>query len=315
MFALCCMSHSPLLEYSELSGELGAEIEGAFDVARAFVRDYDPDLVISFAPDHYNGFFYKLMPTCAIGLEATSIGDFGSAAGPLTVPTELAQDLAQSVLDDGIDLAVSLRMEVDHGAVQPLELLWGDISAPTIIPFFVNSVSPPFSPMARIRLLGEAVGRWAARTDQRVLLLGSGGLSHDPPSPRIFEASGDVRERMIAGGTRPPEGEQARGERLAEAAHAFATGQETTMLPLNAEWDAEFLDHVERNELAALDLWEPADITARAGRAAHEVRTWLAAYGALSVAGPYTVDYRYYRAIPELIAGFSITTARPRTAQ
>ena len=39
----------------------------------------------------------------------------------------------------------------------------------------------------------------------------------------------------------------------------------------------------------------------------------IAAYSALSTAGPYDITYRYYRPIPEFIAGFSVTTALPRT--
>jgi 2,3-dihydroxyphenylpropionate 1,2-dioxygenase len=125
--ALCCLSHSPLLELSQPSPELAADVGGAFAAAREFVTEYDPDLVVVFAPDHYNGFFYELMPPYCVGLEATSIGDYGSEAGPLDVPRDIAHGCAQAALDAGVDLAVSLRMEVDHGAVQPLELLVGGL--------------------------------------------------------------------------------------------------------------------------------------------------------------------------------------------
>lgn len=310
--ALCCMSHSPLLEFSPLPDGVERAVDGAFARARSFVADFDPDLVVLFAPDHYNGFFYKLMPPFAVGLAASSVGDFGSAVGDLPVPTDLARDLAQSVLYDGLDLSVSLRMEVDHGAVQPLEVLWGGIAERPVIPFFINSVAPPFGPMSRVRLLGEAVGRWAERLDMRVLLLGSGGLSHDPPAPQLGVASDQVRERMIAGGARPLEGEHARGAWLAGLAKDFAEGSTTVMQPLNAEWDNRFLDHLERGEIAAVDRWSPEYITEQGGHSAHEVRTWLAAYAALSAAGSYEMRYRFYREIPELIAGFAVTTALPR---
>src|SRR5689334_2069748 len=55
--ALCCMSHSPLLELTDPGPELTTDVESAFATAREFVRGYDPDLVVVFAPDHYNGFF------------------------------------------------------------------------------------------------------------------------------------------------------------------------------------------------------------------------------------------------------------------
>ncbi|UUZ59509.1 hypothetical protein [Nocardioides sp. B-3] len=215
------MSHSPLLEFSPLPDGVEQMVDQSFAEAKRFVDEFDPELVILFAPDHYNGFFYKLMPPFAIGLAASSVGDFGSTAGDLPVPLADAQSLAQAVLADGLDLSVSMRMEVDHGAVQPLEVLWGGIAERPVIPLFINSVAPPFGPMSRVRLLGEAIGRWATALDKRVLFLGSGGLSHDPPAPQIGVAQPTVRERMIAGGSRPADGEQARGEWLASLGQEF----------------------------------------------------------------------------------------------
>ena len=154
--ALLAMSHSPLLEHAELDAEVSGELEAAFAEARRFVHDFDPDVIVNFAPDHYNGFFYRLMPPFCIGYAAESIGDYGSQAGRLDVPEDLARALAEAVIGDGIDLAVSLDMQVDHGAVQPMEIIYGDITAKPFVPVFINSVAPPFTPVQRIRLLGEA---------------------------------------------------------------------------------------------------------------------------------------------------------------
>src|SRR5918998_1755787 len=141
--ALCCMSHSPLLDLADHPAELTTEVDGALARARDFVRDYDPELVVLFTPDHYNGFFYRLMPPFCIGMQASAVGDYGTAAGPLNVPCDLAEDLARSVLDAGIDIAVSVQMDVDHGAVQPLEKLFGGIGTVPVVPVFVNSVAAP----------------------------------------------------------------------------------------------------------------------------------------------------------------------------
>ena len=54
--ALVCMSHSPLLEDTEPPEEVQNGRRAAFAVAQ-FVKDFDPDLVVNFGPDHYNGFF------------------------------------------------------------------------------------------------------------------------------------------------------------------------------------------------------------------------------------------------------------------
>ena len=208
------MSHSPLLELSQPPAELAADVETAFAAARKFITEYDPELVVVFGPDHYNGFFYELMPQFCIGLAATSIGDFGSTPGPLDVPRDIAEGLAQAALDGGVDLAVSLRMEVDHGMVQPLEILFGGLDTVPTVPFFINSVAPPFTPVHRVRALGEALGRYLSGLDKRVLLIGSGGLSHEPPvptletAPRARRRRPDRRPAPVRGGDREAAGQR-----------------------------------------------------------------------------------------------------------
>ncbi|TDC67764.1 3-carboxyethylcatechol 2,3-dioxygenase, partial [Actinomadura sp. GC306] len=309
--ALLATSHSPLLEHADLPAELTAELDAAFAEARRFVRDFDPDLIVSIAPDHYNGFFYRLMPPFCIGYAAESIGDYGSRAGRLDVPEDLARGLAEAVLDDGIDVAVSLDMQVDHGAVQPLEIVYGDIAAKPVVPVFVNSVAPPFTPLRRVRLLGESIGRHLGGLAGRVLLISSGGLSHDPPVPTLATATAEQR-RMLLGQAvpLPPEARAARQQRVIDTARDFAAGT-AAIQDLAPEWDRELLRVLASGDLTPLDSWTPAEMARAAGNSAHEVRTWIAGYAALGAAGPYSVRYRYYRPIRELIAGFAVTTAAP----
>ncbi|WP_104044340.1 3-carboxyethylcatechol 2,3-dioxygenase [Arthrobacter sp. ZGTC412] len=306
--ALVSMSHSPLLEVTAPPEEIQRDVDAAFAVARQFVEDFNPDLVVSFAPDHYNGFFYELMPPFCIGYEAVSVGDYGSEEGPLNVPTAIAKDLAQAVIDADLDAAISLKMEIDHGAVQPLEVLFGSIAAKPVIPIFVNSVAPPFASMRRMRQLGTAVGNYLKTLDQKVLIIGSGGLSHDPPVPQIATATPEQKTMLLNGRHPTAAARNARQQRVIDTAAAFAKG-EATIMDLNPEWDREFLTIITSGELEKLDTWTAAEMAATAGNSAHEVRNWVAAYNALRAAGEYTVTSEYYRPIPEFIAGFGVTTA------
>jgi 2,3-dihydroxyphenylpropionate 1,2-dioxygenase len=306
---LCCLSHSPLLEITTQRPELEGDVRGAILRARTFAADFDPEVVVVFAPDHYNGFFYRLMPPFCLGTAATTVGDYDSLAGSLDVPTDLANDCADAVLAAGVDLAVSHRMELDHGTAQPLQELFGTLDRRPTIPVFVNSAAPPLGPLSRARELGEAIGRFLANRHERVLLVGSGGLSHDPPVPDLRTAPPATAERLVSG--RPLSAEEAAGKHagaIAEGGRQAAGTSERR--PLSPEWDLAFLDLVGRGELEALDHWSNDDIS-RHGCGAQEIRTWVAAYAALAAAGPYEVTYRYYRPIPEYIAGFAVTTARP----
>jgi 2,3-dihydroxyphenylpropionate 1,2-dioxygenase len=304
------MSHSPLLNLPGPSQDLLDDIDGILTQAREFVADFNPEIVAIFAPDHYNGFFYKLMPSFCIGTDAQGVGDYGTHKGPLEVPEATAIACAEAVLSAGVDVAISASMDVDHGTVQPLEKLFGHATARPVIPIFINSVATPLGPLHRCRTLGTAVGSYLATLGKRVLVVGSGGLSHDPPVPTLATATPPVVERIVHGRPMTPEQRLARQTAVMDAAKSFAGGQ-SQLQPLNPDFDQQFLDILDRGQLDELDTWSNAFIAHEGGNSAHEIRTWVAAFSALAAAGPYETRVRYYKPAPELIAGFAVRTAVP----
>ncbi len=305
------MSHSPLLNLPGPSRDLLDDIEGAIAQAREFVEDFGPELVVIFSPDHYNGFFYKVMPPFCIGMRANGVGDYGTHAGPLDVPEDLAAACANAVLGADVDVAVSASMDVDHGTVQPLEKLFGSATARPVIPIFVNAIGVPLGPLHRCRALGAAVGGYLATLDKRVLVIGSGGLSHSPPVPTLATAPPAVLQRIVHGEPMTPEQRQARQAAVIEAAKSFAGGG-SDLKPLNPVWDHRFLEIIDDGQLAELDRWSNSFVDYEGGSSAHEIRTWVAAFAALETAGPYQIAVRYYKPAAELIAGFAIRTAVPK---
>jgi 2,3-dihydroxyphenylpropionate 1,2-dioxygenase len=308
--ALTCMSHSPLLDITQQAEDLEADVQTALGAARAFAEAFDPEVVVIFVPDHFNGFFYRQMPPFCLGVgTARTIGDYASPAGELVVAGELAEQLAEAVLGAGVDLPVSYDLALDHGTAQPLRELFGSLTAKPVIPVFLNAAAPPLGPLSRARALGAAIGEFLAGRDERVLLVGSGGLSHDPPVPALRTAPAPVAERLVSG--RPLTTAEADAKHTGAVAEGkrLAAGLSERQ-PLAPEWDQAFLDLLTTGKLAELDRWTNAEISAHGG-GAQEIRTWTAAYAALAAAGPYEVGYRYYRPIPEYIAGFAVTTALP----
>ena len=248
------MSHSPLLNLPGPSAELLDDINARLAETRSFVADFDPELVVIFSPDHYNGFFYRLMPPFCIGTAAHGVGDYGTHAGPLNVPADVANEMAAAVWESGVDVSLSAAMDVDHGTVQPLEVLFGDAVSRPVIPVFINSVATPLGPLKRTRALGTAIGEYLGTLSKRVLVVGSGGLSHDPPVPTLATAPPAALERIVGGAPMSPEGRAARQEAVIAAAHDFAHGQ-SPLQPLNPDWDHALLDLIDTNRLAEVDGW------------------------------------------------------------
>ena len=171
-------------------------------------------------------------------------------------------------------------MGLDHGAVQPLEILYGAIDAVPVIPIFVNGVAAPFAPVRRVRTLGQAVGAWAAGRDERILFLGSGGLSHDPPVPQWATAPEPVRAALLDGRDPTPQARAAREQRVIDAAAEFAAGT-SAIRALTPDWDRAFMRACREHDLTAFDAYSVPAMIRDAGNSAHEVRTWVAAYDAM----------------------------------
>ncbi|KRW61058.1 3-carboxyethylcatechol 2,3-dioxygenase [Pseudomonas sp. TTU2014-080ASC] len=307
---LHCLSHTPLMGHVDPAQEVLDEVDGVISAARQRIAEFGPELVILFSPDHYNGFFYDVMPSFCIGMAAHAIGDFGTLAGPLLVPQALAESCAEAVLAAGVDSAVSYRMQLDHGSAQPLEMLVGGLREVPVIPVFINSVATPLPGFQRARLLGEAIGRWASSLDKRVLLIGSGGLSHQPPVPELANVEGLMADRLKGSGRHLPADErEARTQRVILAAQRFVKEPES-LYPLNPEWDQRFLSLLEQGQISELDSMSNAELSVLAGKSSHEIKTWVAAFAALSSYGTYQAHDRYYRPVPEWIAGFGSLSAR-----
>ena len=308
--ALVAMSHTPVMGVVDPGPGIEKEVREQIAMTRRFVENFEPDVAIVFGPDHFHGFLYSLMPAYCVGRAATAQGDYGLPTGPIPVDRVLADAVIDASMAQSIDIAVTEDYRADHGIVQPLDLLFGGVENLPIVPIFLNSVAHPLVPPQRIRQFGSAVGSVIADSDQRVLIIGSGGLSHSPPVPAFADAAADVRQRLTHG--LDEEARAAHEARVYAAARAFADG-DLDLIPLNPAWDQLVMETLHRGDFDAVDRWTTDWCQDNGGTSAHEIRTWIAAFAALAQAGPFQIEQSYYRAIDAWIAGFGITTARPQT--
>ena len=311
-----CLSHSPIKGLlSPQDKEAERDHDQAIGEIGRWISAFDPELFVVFGPDHYHGFFYELMPPFCIGVEAEALGDWNGPRGKINVPSDLALDCVKFLQSRGFDVPHSRRMICDHGIAQPLGWLDIDIGETSILPIFVDCAGEPQPPMERVRKLGVAVGEFLKGLDKRVLVIGSGGLSHDPPTPRFDQASDEVKRMMIdKRGWNADEEEGFKTFAIAEA-KSMAKGTSACLAP-SEEWDRKFLAVLESQDLESIDgMYTNEDIYREGGCGGHEIRTWVAACAAQQAAeGRYDYDLLYYRVVPEWFAGMGVMRASPPAA-
>ncbi|GAA5017838.1 3-carboxyethylcatechol 2,3-dioxygenase [Acinetobacter puyangensis] len=311
---LICASHSPLMEFASPQDQTQEKnVRDTFKQLAEKVKEYDPTLIIAYGPDHFNGFFYDLMPSFCVGIRATAAGDWNYGPGEINVPEDTAKLLIRSVLDDGIDIAYSYRMQADHGVTQPLHFLCdGQLNRYATIPIFINSAAVPLPTVQRTIQLGKAVGQFLKTLkleNERILILGTGGLSHDPPTPQIGSVPPEMEEFLIAGRNPSPESRNIRQSKVIAVGQKLASGDKSVAVPLNSQWDKNLLELFKKADFDTLLKMTEEDIREQGGRGGQEVRCWIAALATMQTLGEYEMEIHCYEAISEWIAGFSIVSA------
>ncbi len=312
---LICVSHTPLMDFSAPPVDVEQRARQMLAELAQEVKSYAPDLIVLFGPDHFNGFFYDLMPAACIGLRAVAAGDWDMGPGQMSVPEQEAFNLIESVFSQGVSTAYSYRMTADHGITQPLLLLTGSLSSYPVIPIFMNAAAAPLMPMRYAVQLGQAVGQYlkTACADKKVLILGSGGLSHDPPTPQINAVSPEMQEFLIAGRHPSMASRTMRQEKVKVAAMQMSSDA-SHALALNPEWDMGILESFVQADFERFSNMSDQEINQLGGKGGHEIRCWAAACAAMHAIAPYQADIRYYEPIKAWIAGFGILVAQPLTA-
>ncbi len=156
-----------------------------FPPIREWLDQVKPDIVVACYNDHGLNFFLDKQPTFAIGAAAEYLSE-DEGWGIPTMPSfpgaeDLSWHIRDSLVRDEFDMVTCQEMLVDHALTLPMALLWPDQKWPVkIVPVCVNTVLFPLPSARRCFKLGEAIGRAIASfpEDAKVLILGTGGLSH-----------------------------------------------------------------------------------------------------------------------------------------
>lgn len=176
-----------------------------FPPIRAWLAEQKPDVAVVFYNDHGLNFFLDKMPTFAVGAAA----EYRNADEGWGIPTlpphrghpELSWHLINHLIAQEFDVVTCQEMLVDHAFTVPLKLFWPQEICPvTTVPICINTVQFPLPRAKRVYALGKAVGEaiqsW--KSDQKVVVLGTGGLSHQLDGERAGFINKDFDLKFMA---------------------------------------------------------------------------------------------------------------------
>ena len=147
------------------------------------IRALRADTAIVIGSDHYTCFGPHCIPSCliAVGDVEMPFEDWlGFERGPIANNEPLARHILTDGLRNGIDWAFAKAITVDHAIAIPYRLALAGIPGLRVIPIYLNSGIAPLLPSRRAFAVGDSVRRAieAWPSDERVVVLGTGGMSH-----------------------------------------------------------------------------------------------------------------------------------------
>ncbi|MEW5686057.1 MAG: protocatechuate 3,4-dioxygenase [Pseudomonadota bacterium] len=178
------------------------DVHAAYDRVRDRIGELQATTVVVIGADHYVLFGPQCLPNFLIGI--------GDVTGPYEkfpgvrqdeIPNnrELARQILQHGRAHGFDWSASKSLRVDHSVGLPARIC--ALPNPTVkgvIPVYLASGVEPLIPIRRAYEVGGAIRAAveAADADERVVVIGSGGISHWVGMPRMGDHN-EGFDRMV----------------------------------------------------------------------------------------------------------------------
>jgi 2,3-dihydroxyphenylpropionate 1,2-dioxygenase len=168
------------------------------------------DALIVVADDHLNAFSFNCVPAMCvrIGRQVQRMRQdhaeaFDAVLEHMPTSYPLHERLANAILEQGtaagFDLALSWEAPVDHAFLAPVNTMHGTRPIPPLVPIWINCFVAPQPSARRCFAFGQHIAHVVARSDWRVGIIATGGLSHFPELSvaRIGETDSVFDGRLI----------------------------------------------------------------------------------------------------------------------
>ena len=270
----------------------------ALGMAAKEIAALRPDAAVIVGSNHFRGFWLDLMPSFSIGVgEVVSSGEHGTPQGTLPSHAALGQHICKSLVAQDFDPAFSTRITVDHGISHAYQ--WLLSTQIPIVPIVINCFAPPLPSLHRSRAFGNALRKALLTFPERlrIVVIGTGGLSHKLPFPDWRCPQSDDDEFLV-GSWREGRGHWNQYETRRRQIIIGASPL------LNEVFDRKFLESVEQGRVGDLpDRMNGDELVSTAGNGAAEIRAWQVMAAALNHQPGQVLAYA---PMPEWLTGMAV---------
>jgi aromatic ring-opening dioxygenase catalytic subunit (LigB family) len=190
------MTHSPGLTgwFDRAPAHFQSQALRAFAEMRERLAASRPDVIVLFTNDHLLNWPINNTPEYTVGIGSEHVGpadwyDEWLALEKYRIPGH--PRLARYIVDEGarrrLAFAYLRQMQFDDGVSVPMHYL-NPTGAISLVPVSMNCTVPPIPTPERAYQVGATMRELFASYpgDERIALLATGGLSHEPGGPRYF---------------------------------------------------------------------------------------------------------------------------------
>jgi hypothetical protein len=198
----CAGSHAPgIRAWTEKAPQQQIDnLFGGYDSVRKGLETARPEIVLLLTSEHWVNFFEHVGAFC-IGRGATFEGPVEPwlrvKNATVKGDPEFATRLIEHCYANDFDPSYTHEMKLDHGSMVPLSFLTPDMDV-RVVPIMFNTLSTPRPTSGRCLAFGRALRPFLDRTPERVAVVATGGLSHDPAERNHGIIDTDFDARFIA---------------------------------------------------------------------------------------------------------------------
>lgn len=173
-------------------------VDGGFARLGEELDRASPDVIITISSEHITNFVGDETPAWCVSVAATNPTqpEFGLPNRRVPGHPDFARGLVAAAGEAGFPLEATEELYLDHGTNLPLSFVRPDYDIP-VVPVIVNTVWKPFPSVASADDLGSLLYRYAAGRDERVAVIGTGGISHWVGNRNHGQMNGEFDERFI----------------------------------------------------------------------------------------------------------------------